>query len=152
MMKAGIGIAAVFFILSIILGSMHGDNWKRFFHAYVIGWCFVVSIPIGMLWIVLLHHLVRGRWVTAVRRLCESMTLAFPIVTGWIVWPSSENGARGCVERRRSYQPWYAETSSESHEASSPRYPASAATTAEGSFPRTKAAAEVLSWTQPRTS
>ena len=34
LIKAGVGIAVVFGILSIILGATHGDNWKRFFYAY----------------------------------------------------------------------------------------------------------------------
>jgi hypothetical protein len=80
MTKAGLGIAVVFMVISIILGKTQGDNWRRFFHAYVIGWSFVASISIGMLWIVLLHHLVRGRWVTAVRRIAEAMAQAFPIL------------------------------------------------------------------------
>jgi hypothetical protein len=80
MMKAGIGIALVFGIASVVLGSMEGDHWKRFMYSYVVGWSFIVSVAIGMLWIVLLHHLVRGRWVTVVRRICEAMTGAFPII------------------------------------------------------------------------
>ena len=80
MVKAGAAIAVVFGVISVVLGSMHGDHWKRFMHAYVIGWSFIVSISIGMLWIVLLHHLVRGRWVTVVRRLAEAMTGAFPLI------------------------------------------------------------------------
>jgi hypothetical protein len=80
MVKAGFGIAVVFGIISIVLGSMHGDHWKRFMHAYVVGWSFIVSIAIGMLWLVLLHHLVRGRWATVVRRLAEAITGAFPVI------------------------------------------------------------------------
>ncbi len=80
MMKAGLGIAVVFGIISVVLGAMHGDNWKRFFHSYVIGWSFVVSIALGMLWLVLIHHLVRQRWSTVVRRIAEAMTLAFPVI------------------------------------------------------------------------
>jgi len=80
MVKAGIAIAVVFGVISVVLGSMHGDHWKRFLYAYVTGWSFIVSISIGMLWLVLLHHLVRGRWVTVVRRLAEAMTGAFPLI------------------------------------------------------------------------
>ena len=80
MVKVGAGLVVVFGVLSIVLGSMHGDHWKRFLHAYVIGWSFIVSIPIGMLWLVLAHHLIRQRWSTVVRRIAESMTLAFPLV------------------------------------------------------------------------
>ncbi len=80
MVKAGLGIAVVFMIISLVLGSMHGDNFKRFFYAYVTGWSWIVGIAGGMLWIVMLHHLVRGRWVTAVRRIAEAMSQAFPII------------------------------------------------------------------------
>jgi len=84
--KAGVGIAAIFLGISIILtltGSAsggHASKWARFFHAYVIGWSYIFSISVGMLFIVMLHHLVRGRWVTAVRRICEAMACAFPII------------------------------------------------------------------------
>src|SRR5688572_676220 len=80
MVKAGLGIAVVFGVISLVLGAMHGDHWKRFMYAYVIGWSFIVSISIGMLWLVLLHHLVRGRWATVVRRIAEAMTQAFPLI------------------------------------------------------------------------
>src|SRR5215204_1677914 len=33
-----------------------------------------------MLWLVLLHHLVRGRWATVVRRVAEAITGAFPVI------------------------------------------------------------------------
>ncbi|MDX2092613.1 MAG: hypothetical protein SFX73_32410 [Kofleriaceae bacterium] len=84
--KAGIGVAVVFLGLSIILALSsspsggHTSKWSRFLHSYVIGWSYIFSISLGMLWIVMLHHLVRGRWVTAVRRICEAMSGAFPII------------------------------------------------------------------------
>lgn len=80
MVKAGLALAVVFGIVSVVLGNMQGDHWKRFMHAYVVGWSFIVAIPIGMLWLVVLHHLVRGRWATVVRRIAEAMTGAFPVV------------------------------------------------------------------------
>jgi len=84
--KAGLAVAVVFLGLSIVLaatsspGAGHASKWSRFFHSYVIGWSYFFSISVGMLWIVMLHHLVRGRWVTAVRRICEAMAGAFPII------------------------------------------------------------------------
>jgi hypothetical protein len=80
MTKAGIGIAVVFMAISIILGASHGDHWKRFLYAYVTGWSYIASIAIGMLWLVLLHHLTRSRWSTVVRRIAEAMTGAFPLI------------------------------------------------------------------------
>ena len=78
--KAGAGIAVLFLGISVVLGSMQGDNWKRFFHAYVVGWSYIFSICVGVFFLVLLHHLSRGRWATAVRRIAEAMSMAFPIV------------------------------------------------------------------------
>jgi hypothetical protein len=78
--NTGLGIAAVFLGISIVLGATHGDHWKRFLYAYVVGWSFIFSICVGAFWLVLLHHLVRGRWATVVRRIAEAMSMAFPIV------------------------------------------------------------------------
>jgi hypothetical protein len=92
MAKVGIGVAVLFLGLSVLfvligsdtktLEAGHVSTWSRFLHAYVVGWAFVASVPIGMLWLVLLHFLVRGRWATAVRRICEAMTGSFTLV--WI--------------------------------------------------------------------
>lgn len=80
MMKAGLGIAVLMLVVSLILGSMHGDHMKRFLYAYLVGWTFIVSIAIGMLWLVILHHLTRSRWSTVVRRIAEAVTGAFPVI------------------------------------------------------------------------
>src|SRR5688572_17268626 len=84
--KAGVGIAVVFLGISIIFTFIagtadggHASKWARFLHAYVIGWSYIFTICLGTLWLVLLHHLVRGRWATAVRRIAECMAAAFPI-------------------------------------------------------------------------
>src|SRR5205085_2681169 len=47
---------------------------------YVIGWAYVFSICVGALFLVMLHHLARGRWATVVRRIAEAVSCAFPIV------------------------------------------------------------------------
>jgi hypothetical protein len=86
--KAGMGIAVAFLGLSIVLtlfgsadvNSGHASKWARFLHAYVIGWSYIFSICVGALFLVMLHHLARGRWATAVRRVAEAMACAFPVV------------------------------------------------------------------------
>jgi hypothetical protein len=96
--RIGGGIAVAFFAISILLvvfadpetarNAGHVDHaatgepakWARFLYDYVIGWSFIFSICVGVFWLVLLHHLVRGRWATAVRRIAEAMTMAFPWV------------------------------------------------------------------------
>ncbi|MEO6771837.1 MAG: quinol:cytochrome C oxidoreductase [Kofleriaceae bacterium] len=80
MVKAGLGLAVIMMIVSLVLGYMHDDGFKRFLYAYVVGWAFIVSIAIGMLWLVLLHHLTRSRWSTVVRRIAEAITSAFTVI------------------------------------------------------------------------
>jgi hypothetical protein len=78
--RIGLAIAVVFLGVSLVLGATHGDHMKRFLYAYVVGWSYIFSICVGVFWLVLLHHLVRGRWATAVRRIAEAMSTAFPWV------------------------------------------------------------------------
>jgi hypothetical protein len=78
--KAGGGLAVGFGILSLLLGSLQGDHWKRFFFAYVTAWSFILSIAVGALFFVMLHHLVRARWSAVLRRLAEIVTATFPII------------------------------------------------------------------------
>ncbi|HEY3806272.1 MAG TPA: hypothetical protein VGL61_26895 [Kofleriaceae bacterium] len=86
MTLVGLGLIAVMGILSLILGAVHkgpggeDDHFKRFLYAYVTSWAWIASLSIGMLWLVLLHHLTRSRWSTVVRRIAEAMTGAFPII------------------------------------------------------------------------
>jgi len=80
MSLTGAALVVVMGVLSLILGGAHGDNFKRFFYAFVVGWSFIVSISIGMMWLVILHHLTRSRWSTVVRRVAEAIAGAFPII------------------------------------------------------------------------
>jgi len=47
MVRTGIAVFVIFGVISLILGSMHGDHWKRFLHAYVIGWAYIVTLANG---------------------------------------------------------------------------------------------------------
>ncbi len=95
--RIGAGIAVAFFAISILLvvfsdpetarNAGHVDattgepaRWARFLYDYVIGWSYIFSICVGVFWLVLLHHLVRGRWATVVRRIAEAMATALPWV------------------------------------------------------------------------
>ncbi|HEY4242298.1 MAG TPA: hypothetical protein VGM88_20915 [Kofleriaceae bacterium] len=78
--KAGTAIAVVFLALSIVLSITRGDHWRRFLYSYVTGWSYIFSACVGVQWLILLHFLVRGRWITVIRRIAEIITLAYPIV------------------------------------------------------------------------
>ena len=87
----GLGAGAVFLVLSLILGAsaagskdpstmLGGDHWRRFFYAYVVGWSFIWSIAIGMLFFVLTHHLARAKWGIVLRRIAEFGASTLPLV------------------------------------------------------------------------
>ena len=60
--KIGAGIGLVFLAISLVLGVVTDDHWRRFFHAYLIGWSFVLSIAIGGLGFILIHHIARAKY------------------------------------------------------------------------------------------
>lgn len=57
--------------LSVVLGFMRGDKLSYFFHAYLVAFCFYLSISLGGLFFVALQHAARAGWSVAVRRVGE---------------------------------------------------------------------------------
>ena len=78
--KTGALLAVAAGGLSVALGAAKGDHWKRFFYSYVTAWSFILSLAIGALFFVMLHHQVRARWSTVLRRLAEVMASTFPVI------------------------------------------------------------------------
>src|SRR5688572_3955229 len=75
-LAAGLGLLVV----SALIGGAQGDGWSRFFHAYLVAWVGVVSIGVGSLYFVIIHHLVGAKWSTVLRRLAEIVTDTLPIL------------------------------------------------------------------------
>lgn len=55
-------------------------NAERFFFAYLTGISFWVTIVVGMLFFVMLHHIVSAKWSVVVRRLTENMMVVIPVL------------------------------------------------------------------------
>jgi hypothetical protein len=51
-----------------------GQGWEDFFHSYLFAYVFVVSIPLGCLAFLMLHHLTGGPWGLPIRRILEAGT------------------------------------------------------------------------------
>lgn len=86
-LKAGIvGVAGLG--ITVVLGMMEGDGFKRFFHSYLTAFTWILTIGLGALWWVTLQHLVNAHWSVALRRIGELFAsnalllgvLALPIV------------------------------------------------------------------------
>jgi len=59
--------------LALVFGFMRGDSLRYFFHAYLVSFCFYLSIALGALFFVALQHASRAGWSVAVRRVAEVM-------------------------------------------------------------------------------
>ena len=55
-------------------------NPAQFFYSYLVAYLFWIGIPLGCFGIVMLHHLVGGRWGFMIQRLLESGTRTFPLM------------------------------------------------------------------------
>ena len=74
---APLGIGLFFLVAS-------GIGWavdpKQFFFSYLLGWVFCVTISLGSLFFVLIHHITRAHWGVVVRRIPESLAWSFPLL------------------------------------------------------------------------
>ena len=59
--------------LALVFGFMRGDTLHYFLHAYLVSFCFYLSISLGALFFVALQHASRAGWSVAVRRVAEIM-------------------------------------------------------------------------------
>jgi hypothetical protein len=73
-----LAISAALLVVSVV-------GWivdpPRFYYSYLIGWAFCVSIALGCMFFVLIHHLTRASWSTALRRIPEMALWSIPMLT-----------------------------------------------------------------------
>jgi hypothetical protein len=74
MIAAGLVLAAVGFGAACALGLADPPSQKIFWHAYLVSFTFFLSITLGALFFVMLHHLSRAGWSVTVRRLSEGLS------------------------------------------------------------------------------
>ncbi|HTR81736.1 MAG TPA: hypothetical protein VMM58_08900 [Bacteroidota bacterium] len=67
-----IGVAA------LIAGAVFSP--EQFFHAYLFGYLAWLSVPLGCLGLLMLHHMVSGRWGHAIQRIIEAGALTLPLM------------------------------------------------------------------------
>lgn len=73
---AALGLASV--AVAFGFGLDRGDDLERFFHAYLTGYCYFLSISLGALFFVALGHATRAGWSVVVRRLAELLAANMP--------------------------------------------------------------------------
>lgn len=78
--RGGLGVGIPLLAITVILGLTKGDHMNRFFHSYLVGLTYFLSIALGALFFVVLQHLVRARWSVVVRRIAEILTAPFVLL------------------------------------------------------------------------
>jgi hypothetical protein len=77
---AGIGLAAL--ALCVGWGFF---NSQQFFRSYLAAYIFWIGFPLGSFALLMLHHLVGGRWGFVIQRLLESGVRTFPVMAALFV-------------------------------------------------------------------
>jgi hypothetical protein len=52
----------------------------QFYFSYLVGWSFCLTIALGALYFVVIHHLTKARWSVVVCRIAESLLWSFPLL------------------------------------------------------------------------
>lgn len=77
--KSLILIGAVALTLALS-ASLFSSGTASLQHVYLLSVCFYLSISLGALFFVVLHHLTGARWSVATRRVAEGFTTAIPVL------------------------------------------------------------------------
>ena len=68
-------------VLAVVLAALGGLlNRAAFFQAYLLGYLFWTGIAVGCLGLLMLHHLVGGRWGYVIQRLLEAGVRTLPLM------------------------------------------------------------------------
>jgi len=107
MIVPGLVLAIAGAALAIVCCLRSGTSLTIFYHAYLVAFVFYLTITLGSLFFVMLHHLARAGWSVTLRRLAEALSgnvvlmavLSLPIIFGlreiypWAESQGSENRA-----------------------------------------------------------
>jgi hypothetical protein len=75
-----LAIALGILALVLILGVFADRDAKQFAHSYLFGYTFALSISLGALFWVLIHHISGAGWSVGLRRVYENITRAIPVL------------------------------------------------------------------------
>jgi len=80
LLKSSAVLIAFIALLGSALYARSTNNWPAFWQAYFVNFCFFLTLSLGALFFVILHHLVHAGWSVVVRRLAEILSLALPLL------------------------------------------------------------------------
>ena len=74
---AVLAISAGLLVISLVGWVVDAE---QFYFSYLIGWFFCLTLTLGALFFVMIHHITRAHWVIVVRRIPEALLWAFPLL------------------------------------------------------------------------
>ncbi len=88
--RRALAVGAAALVASLALAAVTPGGWHRFFFAYLVAYAYVLSLALGSLYFVMLHHLTNSGWSVVVRRVAEAFAgtlpflaaLALPLLAG----------------------------------------------------------------------
>ena len=72
------GVAAL--LLAVGLAAATPGGWRRFLFAYLIAFAYALSLALGALYFVVLHHLTNSGWSVVIRRVAEALAATLPFL------------------------------------------------------------------------
>lgn len=106
----GLAALAVTFLLGLVLRDL-----SHFFYAYLVSYCYFLSLSLGALFFVALQHVTRAGWSVVVRRMAEIVAanmpmmavLLIPVLAGTTVlyeWTHAAEGPHAeLIQAKRAY-------------------------------------------------
>src|SRR6185436_5359490 len=73
----GLVVGLVGGMLALVGGWL---DWAQFWRSYLLAYVFWLEIALGCLGLVMLHHLVGGKWSVRIRRLMETGAMTLPLM------------------------------------------------------------------------
>jgi len=73
-------VGALFIVLSLALGIRGKATFATFLRAYLVNYCFFLSLSLGAMFFVLIQHLTRAGWSVTVRRIAENFLATLPLM------------------------------------------------------------------------
>ncbi|HUU82642.1 MAG TPA: quinol:cytochrome C oxidoreductase [Phycisphaerae bacterium] len=73
LLRAATVVGLIGLILAAVLAFFVEHGAERFFHSYLVSFCYFLSLALGALFFVVLQHLTRSGWSVVVRRLAEGI-------------------------------------------------------------------------------
>jgi hypothetical protein len=71
-----VGLLAL--VASLALAALEPGGWRRLLFAYLLDFAYLLTLSLGALYFVMLHHLTHAGWSVVVRRIAEGLAAALP--------------------------------------------------------------------------